>query len=189
MPLLALRMSDDGDQGDYGPAMRGLNDFRRQFVWAMVMTPGIAPWKAAQRAGYSGDKRTMQIRACELLHNDAVTAAIRELAGKRLTAAALGAAEYLVSAWANPKMPHFLRMKAANSLLDRVGLGAEQNINVKHEHTDRTGAALMERIRELAKKHGMDPDKLLAGGSVAGQAPKEPLVIEAQAVESKEASS
>ena len=54
-------------------------------------------------------------------------------------------------------------MKASEALLDRVGLAPQQNIQVEHNHTDRTGAALMDRIRELAKKHGMDAEKLLAG--------------------------
>jgi hypothetical protein len=34
---------------------------------------------------------------------------------------------------------------------------------VQHEHRDLTGDALMARIRELAKKHGLDPERLLRG--------------------------
>ena len=58
---------------------------------------------------------------------------------------------------------HKDHFRACESLADRGGYAAQQNINVKHEHRDLTGEALMERIRTLAKKHGLDPEALLKG--------------------------
>ena len=55
------------------------------------------------------------------------------------------------------------RIKAAGMLLDRSGFGAAQTINVNKTVTDRSGKAVMERLQELAQKHGLDASKLLAG--------------------------
>ena len=144
-------------------SLRGLTEKMQRFVWAMATKPGIAQWKAAEVAGYQGGQSVTKVKACYLMQDERIVRAIRDVASRRLQGSALGAAEFLTSLWANPDAPMGLRLRAAESILNRVGLGGEQNINVKHEHTDLTGAAMMDRIRELAKKHGLDPAALLAG--------------------------
>lgn len=155
----------------YGPKMMALgSDMRRKFVIAMVTYPGLDDWKYAELAGYgNGDQAQMRVRACELLQMREINDAINECAGMRLRSGALVAAEVLIKIASNEAAADGQRIKAAQALLDRVGLAPQQNIHVEHNHTDRTGAALMDRIRELAAKHGLDPEKLLAG-----QVPREP---------------
>jgi hypothetical protein len=69
----------------------------------------------------------------------------------------------LASVRDNEDAPLMARLRVADSLLDRGGLAGLQKIAVDHTHTDLTGEALMARIRELAKKHGLDPEALLRG--------------------------
>lgn len=149
----------------YGPKMMALgSDMRRKFVIAMVTYPGLDDWKYAELAGYgNGDQAQMRVRACELLQMREINDAINECAGMRLRSGALVAAEVLIKIASNEAAADGQRIKAAQALLDRVGLAPQQNIHVEHNHTDRTGAALMDRIRELAAKHGLDAGKLLAG--------------------------
>jgi hypothetical protein len=148
---------------DYGPKMRGLTEKQRGFVMAMVSAPGMPQWKYAEMAGYAGGVDTWKGTACLLLQRKDINDAINECAGMRLRSGALVAAEVLVRIASDETASAGARMKASEALLDRVGLAPQQNIQVDHTHTDRTGAALMDRIRELAAKHGLDPERLLGG--------------------------
>jgi hypothetical protein len=98
--------------------------------------------------------------ASKLLADPRIIEALHECAGFRLKAKALVSAEFLAKLVEDERAPLGLRLRAAESLLNRVGLMAQQRIEVTH--TDRTGAELMERIRFLASKHGLDIEKLLA---------------------------
>ncbi len=142
-------------------SLRGLTEKQQRFVWAMATKPGISQQRAAEIAGYDGGPNTWKVKACVMMQDERIVRAIRDVASKRLQGSALGAAEFLTSLWSNPEVAMSLRVRAAESVLDRVGLGGEQNINVKHEHTDMTGAAMVERIRALAVKHGLDPQQFL----------------------------
>lgn len=177
------------DPDDITPVMRDLTDLQRRFVWAMAMTPGIAHWRAAEIAGYQGGQDVTKVSACRLMQQDKILRAIHDLSGKRMGAAALQAADFLVAVFADTAAPLKERIKAAESVLDRVGLGSEQNINVNHNHTDNTGKAMMERIRELAdrckddlKAMGIDPQRLVASatGSVSRETLTQPVVIEGE---------
>ena len=91
--------------------------------------------------------------------------AIREVAGREIESEAIASAQFLASVRDDENAPLIARLRAADSLLDRGGLAGLQKIAVDHTHRDMTGEALMERIRTLAKKHGLDPEKLLAGNA------------------------
>lgn len=165
--------------GTLGPAMAALDERRRAFVWELLKQNCIEPdqGKAAEAAGFcpaetsTSKNRDGLLRktGSVLIHEPAVQAAIIEVGGRELISLTLPAILALRKSIANPASKGHLT--AILSVLDRVGFGAQQNINVKHEHTDRTGAAIMERIKELAAKHGLDPEKLLSG-----QVPRETQV-------------
>jgi len=156
----------DEDDDDIGPAMAALSEKQRKFVMAMVEHPGISRAEAARQAGYSDTKEGAKVRGHHCAHNPMVQAAIREVAGLRLNANSLLAADVLVTIARDDEAPRKDRLKAAGMLLDRTGFGAAQTINVKNTVTDRSGAGMLERIKALAAALGVDPVKLL-GGNVA----------------------
>lgn len=151
------------DDRDFGPAMAALNERQRAFVMAMIEFPGITQRDAAERAGYSpsGSNSALRVHGHYLAHHPGVQAAIREEAGKRLNSASLTAANVLMSLLTDDAVEPKDRIKAAGMLLDRSGFGAAQTINVNKHVTDNSGKAIMERIRSLAEKHGLDSGRLL----------------------------
>lgn len=153
------------DTDDYGPAMLGLTERQRGFVLAMIETPGCSHAAAARAAGYSDVAEGAKVRGFYLAHNPAVQAAIREEAGKRLNSLSLVAANVMMMVMLDDEAPLKEKLKAASAVLDRTGFGASQTINVNKTVTDRTGPAMLERIRELAAANGLDPAKLLGGNS------------------------
>lgn len=134
--------------------------------------------KAAEAAGfcvresstsknYDGLRRKM---GSVLIHEPRVQAALLEVGGKELVSLALPAIRAMRKMVADPNAKG--HRNAAESVLDRVGLGAEQKINVNHNVTDRTGAALVERIKELAEKHKGELAKMgIDAASFLGQQP------------------
>lgn len=167
-------MSDDSD---FGPAMTKLTDKQRGFVMTMIEFPGVSFAEAARRAGYSNSSDGAKVRGHYLAHNSMVQAAISEEAGKRLNASSLTAAGVLMGILTDDAVEPKDRIKAAGMLLDRSGFGAAQTINVNKHITDNSGKAIMERIKALAEKHGLDPQKLLGR--------REPEPIDAEFVEVK----
>jgi hypothetical protein len=154
---------------DFGPAMAALTERQRAFVMAMIEFPGITQQDAARRAGYSDPgphSSAIRVQGHYLAHNPAIQAAIREEAGKRLNAASLTAAGVLLKLLSDDAVEPKDRIKAAGMLLDRSGFGAAQTINVNKTVTDRTGTAMLDRIKELALRLNVDPTKLL-GANVA----------------------
>lgn len=157
------------DHDGLGPAMRALDDRHRAFVMELLNQEKLDQGKAAEAAGFCPIETSTSKNRVNLLrktgsvlaHKPAVQAALLEAGGKELVSLALPAVRAMKALLSDPAAKG--HRNAAESVLDRVGLGATQNISVKHEHTDRTGAALMDRIRELAAKHGLDPARLLAG--------------------------
>jgi hypothetical protein len=165
---------------DYGPAMRRLSERHRVFVLALAGQVGPPNYvRAARIAGYpirsdggdpSAEKQYHVIRqiAHRLMQNERILEALREIAGKRLLADTMLAANALGVIVRNPQ--HKDHTRAVLEVLDRAGLNAEQRIKVQHHHTDETGATMVERIRALAARLGVDEAKLLGGNAVA--APK-----------------
>lgn len=153
-------MSDDTE---YGPAMAALNDRQRRFVLAMLNIPGCSHARAAREAGYSDVKDGAKVRGHYAAHSPKVQAALREEAGKRLNGLSVIAANVMMDIMIDEDAPLKDKLKAASAVLDRTGFAASQNINVNKTITDQSGAAIMERIRALASKHGLDERKLLGG--------------------------
>ena len=142
--------------------MSALNSMQRMFVMALIEFPGISHKDAALRAGYSDVGNGAKVRGYDCAHNPNVQAALREEAGKRLNASSLTAAGVLLQLLTDEAVEPKDRIKAAGMLLDRSGFGAAQTINVNKTVTDRSGTAVLARLKELASKHGIDPMKLLS---------------------------
>jgi len=168
------------DETEYGPAMAALNERQRKFVLAMLSIPGCSHARAAREAGYSDIKGADRVRGHYAAHSPAVQAAMREEAGKRLNGLSVVAANVMMDLLLDKKTDERTKLKAAAAVLDRTGFAAAQNINVNKTITDQSGKAIMERIRALASKHGLDPQLLLSAKPAA-------TVIEAEFSEVKDA--
>ena len=143
--------------------MLALTEKRRKFVWAMLSDPYGTQADWAREAGYSDSSEGCKVRGHQAFQDPKVQAAALEVS--RATLGALGpvlAASGLLRIAAKPDHPQ--HVKALELLANRVGLQEKQQIEVTHR--DLTGDALMARIRELAKKHGLDERKLLGMNAV-----------------------
>lgn len=158
------------DNDDFGPEMAALTEKQRAFVMAMIEYPGITQGRAAEIAGYSTSSGVFLRKTGHYCaHHPGVQAAIRAEAGKRLNSTSLTAANVLLELLTDEKVEAKDRIKAAGMLLDRSGFGAAQTINVNKTVTDQSGKAIMERIKALAAKRGLDPMKLLGPAVVEGE--------------------
>jgi phage terminase small subunit len=146
--------------------MRALTVDQRRFAMAAVMFPLAKDFQIARAAGYSDFSHgALRVTAHRLFHNDKVLAAIKELADKEIRGSALlGIATMKKIARLDG---HKDQLKAAQGLVGLAGFTVEQKISVNQTVTDRTGAEMLERIRQLAAANGLDPARLL-GGNVAG---------------------
>jgi hypothetical protein len=162
-------MSDD--LVTLGPAMRALTQMQRKFVLAMAADPfgNAARW--ARAAGYSDKSEAAKVQGHHLVHDPRIEAAAMEVA--RGTFQALGpllATSVMLRAARNPKHPKQLR--AAEMIANRVGLHEMTEHVVSVNHSDRTGEAMVERIKQLSQALGVDPAKLLgvnAGPVIEGE--------------------
>jgi hypothetical protein len=157
--------------------MARLTEQQRRFVVAVLQQTVVNATQAAKDAGYSDVADGAKVRGHELMHNPKVLAALKEEMGKRIALGAIVGIYGLQAIAADPD--HKDHLRACVALADRGGYSPIVHQEIKVEHTDRTGAALMDRIKELAQKHGLDPEKLLAGGSVS----RETKLIELKAEE------
>lgn len=144
---------------DLGPAMRDLTVPQRMFVIAYSEQGGVNATEAARLAGYGGPESNRTSREGErLLRMPRILAALREEADKRLKSGAILAASVLVEIAMDPI--HKERYKAAVELLNRAGLVVEGISRVIVED-HRTVEEIERRIRDLAEKVGIDPERLL----------------------------
>jgi len=160
---------DNDDLSRFGPKMRALTPKQRGYVMAQLSDPLGNPTQWARDAGYSDHKLAAKVTGHHLAHDDRMIEAIREEARRHADTVGptLGIGVMMQIA-RNPEHPHQLR--AAEMLLDRVGFGVVTEHKVSVEHTDRTGVAMVERIRQLAAIMGVDERRLLgpnAGGDTA----------------------
>jgi len=147
------------EEFEFGPKMRALTEKQRAFVMVLVEFPGMSGAEAARMAGYSDASEAAKVTASRLRSDQRIIEAIQEQAGKKLWAISLKAAgriEQLIDSEDDA-----VALKAAAAVLDRTGLAAQQNINIHQTVSDQSGKAIMERIRALAQKHGLDERKLL----------------------------
>ncbi len=151
--------------GEVGPAMQRLNERQQKFVRALLVAkPGYgAATKAYRAAGYRAAKPARE--AFSLIRNPKVIEAISEEA-KKLTRG-IGHAEAVAALFNMIRDPkHRDHARAVASILDRVDpVMSVQKIDVRH--VDMTTEAMVERIRELALKLGLDPTKLLGANGLA----------------------
>lgn len=149
-----------------GPAMRNLNLRQRAFVIAMIEQGGINHTEAAIRAGYTTHPGTARVTAHRLAHDDNVLAAIQEEAGRRMRSGAIVAVKVLLEIVDDQGAKHTDRLRAVEMLLNRSGLHAVTEQNIKVEHRDMSEAAMIKKIKLLAEKQGLDPVKLLGASAV-----------------------
>lgn len=171
-------MSDGNGIEGYGPKMGALTEKQRRYVLAMLSDPLGNPTAWARAAGYSDVKEGAKVRGHHLAHDDRITEAAQEEAQRHLLTVGPVLAVGVMMRIARTK-GHKDQLRAAEALANRAGLHevSEQRVNVTK--TDRTGAAMIARIRELARGLGLDEAQLLG----ANAAPALPLVIEEVAVE------
>jgi phage terminase small subunit len=147
------------EQTEFGPKMRALTEKQRAFVMALVEFPGMSGAEAARMAGYSDTGDACKVRASQMRSDQRIIEAIQEQAGKRLWAISLKAAGRIDQLMDSPD--DAVALKAAMAVLDRTGMAAQQNININQTVRDESGKAIMDRIRQLAQKHGLDEQRLL----------------------------
>lgn len=159
----------------YGPAMAELTEKQQAYVLAMLADPFGNPTSWARAAGYSDVKEGAKVRGHYLSHDKRIEAAVQEVARAHLHTygplLGIAVAMRIARDESHPK-----QLMAAQALLNRTGFHETSEHRVTMEHTDRTGAAMARRIRELAEALGLDPAKLL--GANAGPEPMK--VIEGQ---------
>lgn len=157
-----------------GPAMRGLTEMQRRFVLAMASDPFGNAKRWAIAAGYSDKSEGAKVTGHHLVHDPRIEAAAMEIARGTLNAVGpVLAVSVMLRAARNPKHPKHLR--AAEMIANRVGLHETTEHVVNVNHSDRTGAAMAERIKQMAGLLGIDPGQLL--GMNAG-----PKLIEGEVV-------
>ena len=149
------------DGTEFGPAMAELTEKQRGFVVAMVTIPGCSFARAAREAGYSDSSEAAKVTGHHLAHSPRIQAAIREEAGKRLSALSVVAANVMMDIMLAEDGDPKTKLKAASAVLDRTGFAAAQNINVHKTVTDNSGRAVLERIKKAADVLGVDPATLL----------------------------
>jgi phage terminase small subunit len=146
------------NEDELGPHMLALTVSQRAFVSAYVEKGGQNQAEAAREAGYGNTPSSTANTASTLLRNPKILGAIREEADKRLKSGAILAASVLVEIAMNPQ--HRDQYKAAVELLNRAGLVVEGVSRVIVED-HRTVEEIERRIRNLAEKVGIDPERLL----------------------------
>lgn len=151
-------MSDD--IYEYGPAMRQLTAKQRLYVFAMLTEPFGNPTQWARTAGYSDSSSAAKVAGFHLAHNPKITSAVNEVAQRHLTTLGpvLGLAVMMKVA-RDPGHPKQLR--AAEMLANRSGFHEKTEHTVSVHHSDHTGVAMVDRIRNLAAALGIDAAKLL----------------------------
>lgn len=170
-----------------GPAMKNLNERQRAFVVAMIEMGGINYTRAALAAGYgNGNDESAAVQGNRLAHDENVLAAIHEEAQRRMRSGAVMAVQTLLEIANDHGAENKDRLKAVDMILNRSGLHAVTEHNVKVERHDITDEGMVKRIKLLAEKQGLDPSRLLGSIGVTVDAefsevePMQELQSEAQ---------
>jgi phage terminase small subunit len=142
-----------------GPALAALNERQQLFVRALVET-GCSNTRAAEMAGFSGDRATLKATGWRLAHDARVQVAIHEQASRLIRSSAIMAVHVLEELASGSYYEPRVRLKAATELLSRSGLSAITEHHVQVEHTVNE-AQQVASIRRLADQLGLDPAKLL----------------------------
>ena len=181
-----MRVDQIVADGAYGPAMAALDDRERAFVVEVIQQGkkrNLA--QAARSAGYSHHPGTSRLMGHDLLHRGPIIAALHEESRRRFTLAGWQGVLNLIKIAEDDTNRNYF--KASKELADRFGYAAVTEHKVTVDHTDLTGQAILERIRALAAKHGLDQAKLI-GGNVADaqQSVSRETIVDVVATEIKE---
>jgi hypothetical protein len=147
---------------EFGPAMRALTPRQRRYVLAMAADPLGTPTGWCRAAGYSDSSLACKVRGHALSHSVKVARAVSEVATQLLTTYGpmLGIGVVMRIA-RNDRHPR--QLAAATALLDRTGFGVQTEHRVVVDDVRRDPEAMVQRIREIAGRLGIDAEQLLNG--------------------------
>jgi len=147
--------------------MRALGtDRQRRFVIALLELGDMNHTRAAAMAGYAGTTgNAMRVIAHRLFHDDRVQAAIHEEATRRLASGKIMAVSKLLDI-ANSAPEPKDKLKAIGMILNRVGMHEKTEHHVTTMDLSKTDDAMIERIKSLAAKLGLDQRALLGEAGV-----------------------
>lgn len=149
-----------------GPAMRALNERQRIFVYALLENGGNQT-AAARAAGYSDTSpNVLRGHGHWLAHNDRVLAAIRELSERYMRSYGLMAAKVLVDIAADEKAHAKDRLRAAEALMNRIGLQAITEHHVKVQDDQRPREELVRELIELFRATGLRARDVLPAAAI-----------------------
>jgi phage terminase small subunit len=154
---------------ELGPAMRGLTEKQREFVYAMIETGGMNYSGAARAAGYQGDAEVMKVSGYRLAHDSRIQEAMREMGPRMLNAGLFIAARFVLETIDNPQIETKDRLKAAEMVMNRTGMHATSEHKVAVTHKNETTEQVMKEIAAMSKTLGVDPAKLLGGNIVEAE--------------------
>lgn len=169
----------------FGPKMTALTEKQRGYVLAMLTDPLGNPTAWARAAGYAdGGPKSALIRktAHYLAHDDRIMEAAQEEARRHLNTIGPVLGIGVMMQIARSK-GHKQQLAAAQALANRAGFHETSEHKVTVDHNDRTGSAMIERIKQVAALLGVDAGKLL-GVNASDEVEKidMPLLIEGEVV-------
>lgn len=151
---------------DFGPEMRKLTDLQRRFVLAMFSSPLSSATRWVKMAGFaSSNDNVRRVTAHRLMHDPKIGAAVQEFAGQHLSVVGPALSLGVMMKIARTK-GHKDQLKAAAAIANRSGFHEKTEHHVTVDHRDQSGAAMVERIKELAKVMGVDAAQLLGANAV-----------------------
>lgn len=145
---------------EFGPEMRKLKVQEQVFV-CMLFSGLPSVTKAAEKAGYKAkDRGALRVQAHRLLHRGDIGRAVVEESKRRTQFLMPKAQKALDVLLDHPEhADHFKAVKLVREEVNGpVAVRRIVDMNVKVDMTDN---AKIERIREFAKNHGIDPSKFL----------------------------
>jgi hypothetical protein len=125
----------DIPEDELGPAMRRCSAIERRFVIACV-TIGSGNWsRAAAMAGYKANANNLKVQGFRVSQKQTVREAILEMAAAHLASHATTAAATVLDIMEDPKTDKKTRLRAAEMIMDRVGMHSktEHKVQVEHE--------------------------------------------------------
>lgn len=148
--------------------MQALTLKQQRFVLAMASDPFGTRADWARSAGYSDLGNNAAGIGHHLALDPKIQAASLEVAKACATTLGPHIAFGVLSEVAR-NANHRDRVRAAIALADRSGLAPIVKHEVSHTHTDLTGSALLEQIRILAERNGLDYQKLIGPNAIEGE--------------------
>jgi phage terminase small subunit len=145
---MGKKLTEGAADEEFGPAMLALDERQRRFCLGYFAAGGKKAAAVARRAGYSRAKGAAAVRAHRLLQSDKILAALRELSERSLSALGVQAVARLDLNLRNRDAK--VGQVAADSVLDRIGMGRRSSHKVDIEITDnRSTAELLEEVDRL----------------------------------------